>query len=101
MNASNTWSGFNVVFEHREQTQHVSYADVCTEAIVKGQSLLRPKPKGCKLHACRSIDGTAPSVKLGDSILPTFAKPTDFAARKFKPLAGKSATDLQLVINVT
>ena len=50
---------------------------------------------------CRSIDGSAPSVKLGDSVLPTFAKPTDYTARKFKPLAGRSATDLQLVINVT
>jgi len=50
--------------------------------------------------ACRSFDGGAPSVKMGDIVLPTFAKPTDFSARRFKPLAGKSATDLQLVINV-
>ena len=48
----------------------------------------------------RSFDGGAPSVKMGDIVLPTFAKPTDFSARRFKPLAGKSATDLQLVINV-
>ena len=48
----------------------------------------------------RSFDSGAPSVKMGDIVLPTFAKPTDFSARKFKPLAGKSATDLQLVINV-